>query len=681
MGSRVLKREKSYGNATVSPFLPHLFFIGAILWMELVYRGAFEGQFIGRGLLHILLFSIPIGVLFGVLSSLFHVRGNRRMGLCLLGTVTLWFMVQAVYRRIFTTVFVTSSLSMAGQAMSSYWRETLSGIVRTLPTLILLALPMLALIVFKQILLAKPNKTWYRGVIIAVLIQIVATCALFIPTGGLLSMNDLYRETMIPDMSVSNFGVMTTLRLDVKQSIFGAADPNDDGGDTSGIPEIPSIVPDVSDTSAGTDTSTPEPVVYGNNVMDIDFDTLIANETDKTLLGMHKFFATKTPNKQNEYTGMFEGKNLILMTAEAFWAGAVNETYTPTLWKLANEGFVFNNFYNPLWYFSTVDGEYAATTGLIPTNQVNASQRYAGQNKISMYFNMGAQLGRIGYETTAYHNNVAGYYDRNLSHPNLGYDFYAADTGLDVDMSWPQSDLQMLELSLPQALAGNKPFLNYYMTVSGHLQYNFPGNAMARKHKDAVADMPVSEAAKAYVACNMELDKALEYTLKTLEEAGELENTVICISGDHYPYGLDDYAPAMDELTQPGTQESEWEKHRSSLILWSGDMEEPIVVDKLCDSTDVVATLSNLFGVEYDSRLLSGEDILSDAPGLVIFNDKSYITEYGRYSASKDIFYPNEGVEIPEGYAADIYDHVKRQMSYATKILFQDYYRVIGLED
>ena len=113
----------------------------------------------------------------------------------------------------------------------------------------------------------------------------------------------------------------------------------------------------------------------------------------------------------------------------------MNEQYTPTLYKLAHSGFVFENFYNPLWYYSTVDGEYAATTGLIPTNQVNASQRYAGKNGVSMYFSMGNQLRALGYPTLAYHNNTANYYDRNLSHPNLGYDFYACDTGLDVAMT------------------------------------------------------------------------------------------------------------------------------------------------------------------------------------------------------------------------------------------------------
>ena len=66
-------------------------------------------------------------------------------------------------------------------------------------------------------------------------------------------------------------------------------------------------------------------------------------------------------------------------------------------------------------------------------------------------------------------------------------------------------------------------------------------------------------------------------------------------------------------------------------------------MDKPCYSVDIIPTLSNLFGLEYDSRLLAGQDILSDAPGLVIFNDYSYLTELGRYNADTDTFTPNEG--------------------------------------
>ena len=39
-------------------------------------------------------------------------------------------------------------------------------------------------------------------------------------------------------------------------------------------------------------------------------------------------------------------------------------------------------------------------------------------------------------------------------------------------------------------------------------------------------------------------------------------------------------------------------------------MEEAVTVSEPCSAVDIVPTLSNLFGLEYDSRLLSGRDVL-----------------------------------------------------------------------
>lgn len=115
---------------------------------------------------------------------------------------------------------------------------------------------------------------------------------------------------------------------------------------------------------------------------------------------------------------------------------------------------------------------------------------------------------------------------------------------------------------------------------------------MSAKHRDEVADLEHERGRPGLSGRNMELDQALEYTIKTLEEAGELENTVIVLSGDHYPYGLDGTG-AIDELAGEGTEADPFEKYRSTLILWSGDMEEPVVVDKPCYSVDIIPTLSN----------------------------------------------------------------------------------------
>jgi len=648
-------------------------FLCSFLWLEVVYRLFCVERFFDRGLLYILLFSIPLSLLCAILCSVWNKKGNFIAAGVLLGLSSLWYMIQAVYFTIFRTVLVTKSFGMAGDALSNYWRETLAGIGKTLPCLLLLAAPLVVFFLLRghitlSVRADAPELLALAGGVVA--FHLIAALCLNLPSADLLTTKDLYRGMLIPDVAVSRFGVMTTLRLDASQSLFGVDSPDD---------EV--LLPEVSgSTSADISQDVPPEVVYAPNVLDIDFETLIANESDKTLKGMHQYFSSREPTLQNEYTGIFKGKNLIMLTGEAFWIGAIHPTYTPTLYKLANEGFVFKNFYNPLWWYSTIDGEYAHCTGLIPSNQSrNSSFKITGMNKNSMYFCMGNMLSMEGYPTTAYHNHTHSYYSRHLSHPNMGYDYYGVGAGLDVKKSWPESDLEMMEKTIPQALAGEKPFHNYYMTVSGHMNYNFIGNAMSMKHKAEVANSGLSEAAQAYIACNMELDKALEYVLAQLEAAGELENTVICMSGDHYPYGLDGTG-AIDELTAPGTEDDLIEKYRSSLILWCGSMAEPVVVEKPCSSIDVIPTLCNLFGLEYDSRLIIGRDILSTAPGLVPTNKFCYVSELGKYYSNTSTFVPNEGVTVPEGYVEQTYKEVQRMVTYSSRILFNDYYRKIGLE-
>ena len=662
-----------------------MFFPVSLIWLECILKWWTLGTPFGHSFLFTTLFSAALGLLLSALSTIGGRKINRIVSGILLGLVTLWFMANAVYHTIFKTFAAPDMLSMAGEAVASYWRETLVGIANTAPALIALFLPMLVWLI---VLLspagrreaAADDRDSFRLPLLALLLALaVQGCAVLgvsLSGGGVMSPAAVYRSEVVYDLSVSHFGLLTTLRLDLQQRIFGLPaqeeEPAPEEPDTvlPDAPDVPDAVPPSEQPPAQEEDEeiSTAPVVYGDNVLAIDFDALAERADSKTIKAIDQWVASRTPTEQNEYTGMFKGKNLIFITAEAFWKYAVDEELTPTLYKLANEGFVFENFYNPLWWHSTIDGEYCHCTGMIPSNKVFAF-RTSGEN--SMPFCMGNMLRTQGYTTRAYHNNTYDYYDRDLSHPNMGYDYYGVGNGLEVANTWPQSDLEMMEKTIPQALAEGTPFHNYYMTVSGHMNYSFIGNMMSYRHRDEVAHLDMSEEARAYLACNMEFDRAMEYVLEQLEAAGQLENTVICISGDHYPYGMD---PATwDELS--GTEmDTDFEIFRSTLILWSGDMEQPIRIEKPCCSMDVLPTLLNLFGLEYDSRLLAGQDILSDAPGLVVLSNRSFITDYGRYNAKTDKFTPNEGITVSDGYAASTYQKVSDLFKHSGNILLNDYY-------
>ena len=178
---------------------------------------------------------------------------------------------------------------------------------------------------------------------------------------------------------------------------------------------------------------------------------------------------------------------------------------------------------------------------------------------------------------------------------------------------------------------GKGNFVAYYMTVSGHLNYTRSGNNIVKKNWDIVKDLPHSSKANGYLAAQLELDRAVELLIKRLEEAGELDNTVILISGDHYPYGL-----TLNEINELSTFERDdtFEKHHSTALIWNNGM-EPVKVEKIGSSLDLLPTMLNLFGVEFDSRLLMGTDLLSDSNPLVIYSNRSFITDYGKYSSIK----------------------------------------------
>ena len=659
--------------ATLQKYTPRLIlFPLGILWMELVFKWWTLGTPFGRGPVYTALFSFAIGLLIACLSSLGSSKFNKIVSAALLGLTTLWFWINAVYHTIFKTFLALDSVTMAGDAIGSYWRETLEGIAKTLPALLPLAIPMILLMVYilsprgrraAEVLGSCAAKTRLLLLCAAILMQGLAIFSVNTASTGVMSLRSIYRGEVISELSVSHFGLLTTLRLDISHRLFGL--PEEDGKQLL-PPESSETEPDSELETP--DTPEPEPIVYKDNVLNIDFDALAAGTDSSAIKAVDEWVSGRAPTKQNEYTGMFAGKNLIFITAEAFWKYAVNEELTPTLYKLANEGFVFENFYNPLWWKSTIDGEYVACTGLIPSNKV-FSFRTSGSN--SMPFCMGNMLRAEGYATRAYHNNSYTYYDRDKSHPNMGYDYYGVGNGLDVKNTWPQSDLEMMEKTIPEALSSGELFHNYYMTVSGHMNYNFMGNMMSSKHKDEVAHLDMSEEARAYLACNMELDRAMEYVLTQLEAAGQLENTVICISGDHYPYGMD---PATwDELS--GTDmDTDFEIFHSTLILWSGDMTEPVHIEKPCCSMDILPTLLNLFGLEYDSRLLAGRDILSDSPALVALSNRSFITEYGKYNSSTDEWIPNEGISVPEAYVSGVYKQVSDLFKHSASIVTNDYY-------
>ena len=643
--------------------LPSLFFLLSILYQELFLKLYCFRTLTPRGVVFTLLFTLPIALLLGLWCASVSARTGR---LVLVGSavvVAAWIASQTVYYHLFQTFMSLFSLTQMGMVAAQFGGMAVQETVENWLPILAVLLPVAAAVLLRKRLVPDgraPGRLRLAWAGAAAVLQLLVTLLVLASDSSTLSLRHIYTQSDSPELIVTNFGMLTHTRLELKRELFGAA-PADDGDLSGGLldalQEEEEPLPDYD---------------WGENAqtMDIDFEALVRSEMDEELLAMHRYFAGVEPTFKNEWTGYFQGKNLIWIVAESFSSLAVDPELTPTLYRLSQEGFVFENFYTPLWGVSTSDGEYVTTTGLIPKA---GAWSYLQSAENYMPFGFGNLFSQLGYRTLAYHNNTYTYYGRDLSYPNMGYEYYGLGNGLEVERTWPESDVEMMELSVPQYIQEDH-FMVYYLTVSGHLNYNIDQNDMARKHWDAVKDLPYGEGPRAYLACQMELDQALASLISQLEAAGKLDDTVIVLSGDHYPYGLQE-----EEISQllGHPVEPDFEKYKSNLILWNSAMEEPVRVDKFCSSLDIMPTLANLFGLEYDSRLLAGRDILSDAPGLVMFFNYNFLSEEGAYLSSEDTFTTWDGSEPDLDYVGAVLEEMRNRSSYSAMILDKDYYRVV----
>ena len=626
---------------------------------ELTYRISIDTAFWGAGIFYILIFSVPSALFLSLMTCCFNKKTAMGIHIAVSSLIFIFYSSQICYYKIFGTYYTVFSAVNGGDAFQFKSAIYLSIDDSALYIIFILAAAVLSVIItVKKIGYTRLTLKEAAMTFAAVLLTFIAAFGSLLVGGkSVLSPYDTYmNSSSSAEMRTSQLGLMTTFRVDMERFLFG-------------FPDINSMDIEESGLFYTLTESEAEP-----NAMDIDFNALAESETNEEFKDLNLYFASKSPTYQNEYTGIYEGYNLIYITAEAFAPYAIDPELTPTLYKLYSEGYDFSNFYNPLWGVSTSDGEYVNCQSLIPKSGVwSMSKSYDNY----LPFTLGNQFRNIGYNTYAYHNHYYTYYDRDLSHPNMGYDYKGLGNGLDVTEMWPESDLEMMEKSVDEFI-NDENFHVYYLTVSGHLLYNWGGNNMCKKHKDEVAGLPYSEACKAYMACNIEFDRAMEYLLKRLEEAGIADKTVIAIAADHYPYGLEnsEISEFLGHEVDP-----EFELYKSCFILYAPGTEK-VEVEKYCSTLDIIPTLSNLFGLEYDSRLLMGADIFSDTEPMVVFNSKNWITDKGRFIASSGTFEAFEGFEeSPEQSYSDYIDSTNARVSnmfkVSEKILDNDYYRYL----
>lgn len=667
--------------------LPALYLSLACFYSE-VLLGIFCGAGLA-GFFYKLFFSFSAGLVLGGIALLFKRGIQKTIVRVELFLIALLFIVQCLLHKEFQVYFSLGTiLGTATDVMGDYGGDMVHSILTGLPVIILFLLPLVVYWFMTRKHLRRSLAVGFKRVFAVQMIVV----AFIMWSLGMLCLaiggdSGIYKSEFELTSSSNTLGLLTGFRLNEKYSMFGddATDAFEGLEMMAAATPAPSPVP-VQSVDSETQETMNEAVVpvateipLGENSLDIDFVALNAGETDKDISAINTYLSTLGASKQNAYTGLFKGKNLIMICAEALSDAVIDPQLTPTLYRLTHNGFHLSQAYQPSWGGSTSTGEFSMLLGLVPSNS-DAMADTVGKNN---YFTMASQMNRIGYNTLCYHNGSYTYYDRNVTHMNLGFDkFIAHGNGLeDIAGRYP-SDEEMIGKTV-DIYMNQQPFCVYYMTCDGHKPYDKNKDARVVEHLQEVLSVypdRYQQNTLNYICYQMELEDALATLVAKLEAAGIADDTVICICSDHYPYGLnrdgENYIPDLYGYTP----QHSWERDHNSIIIWSGCLENENK-DMACEisaptySLDIVPTLSNLFGLEYDSRLLVGRDIFSDELPLVLWKNGTWVTDRGRYDAEEKVFYPTVPVENEDEYVQLISNIVNYKKSYSKLAINKNYYQ------
>lgn len=686
---KIITSKESWIRLSIIPIV--------LVSFELMLRIGTSKSFFSGNLFFIMLYTASLGFLFSAIQMLFIKKIRLIFSFVLYLLVSIYFLIVFFSQRAFGSFFDLKSLMFgAGGVVEDFGGDVLNTIKSGIGTIIIFLLP--ALVVLGIILIRrtrKKNGLKTRSLfsplrskvrlfhsIVAIFVCVALFLVARVTTRIFNEKN--YSDNFTFNVATEQFGLLTSTRISLNnssnESEFITADE---------VKAESDLGLDGSSYAQGEADSLEEGKVYEDQVLDIDFEELAVKEKDPELADFYSFVAQRNPTKENEYTGIFKDKNLIMICAEAFDGSVVSEELTPTLYRMATKGIQMNEFYQPTWGGSTSSGEYSLLMGLIPTSGVLSMVETQNNN---LWFTLGNQLREQGYQSQAYHVGTHDFYDRHLTHNNIGYDeFLAFGNGLEkiYENSYGSSDKELIANTLPLYIDADK-FSTYIMAYSGHSPYDYP-NKYTEMYMDIIEEYePLKDAPatiKNYYCKQYALEDAMSYLISELERVGIADDTVIAMCTDHYPYGLEegdtwgndqDYIQILKGLPDDYTV---FERDRDVGFIWCGSLEDmdPIIVDTPTSSLDFVPTLANLFDIPFDSRLFAGRDMLApDSTPIVTYSTYSWISEHGYYDVSNKDFTPKlEDVIVLDQHIELMNAEANNQNAISAFVLNNDLYGIL----
>ena len=407
------------------------------------------------------------------------------------------------------------------------------------------------------------------------------------------------------------------------------------------------------------------PLLYRDGELYLQKEVMSAEDKEE----IAQFLAGRPEKTENDYTGLFAGKNLFIIQAESFNRASLDEELTPNIYKMYRDGLRVRNFNTPALPGSTSDTEFMTNVSLIPNSEGHAVCYAFPENEYRT--TLPKLFNDAGYWTAAYHNNYGKYYNRDVIFPTYGYqDFYDSNR---IGVADGTTDLDVMEVLKWMYVENEKPYMIYWITYSGHQPYTLDSFGVSEESVARIkAKYPnLDDSFVSYIAKNMDLDQAIGNFMEEMEKAGKLDDVVFLFFGDHEVKNLNLWG---DSIFYEQTGIKPMDEYRyTELYFYNSAMEEPMEYTKTATALDLLPTIANLWGLDYDPHTILGRDIFDPEYDGLFFSEWEYWkTDHYYYNFMDDEFEFLD--DYDEEKARQEMDYAFRQKEISRKILKLDYF-------
>ena len=335
------------------------------------------------------------------------------------------------------------------------------------------------------------------------------------------------------------------------------------------------------------------------------------------------YFNKRGDTQTNSMTGLFKGKNVVMVLMESMDDWMITPSNTPTICRLMDEGINFTNFYTPGFGSArTLNSEFCMNTGIyLPTTGHYVFDYVTN----SFDQSIASQMNHNGYTSYVFHYNDPSFYSRGVFEPAMGYEEYVCYEDYTDEKNDLYSDVYLFDnQEIKEVFFRDGLTFNTIITRSAHLSYKYNEvlSHYALKQYPQYRGLYESEEEDCARVKAKLVDNMFARLLQELEARGQLENTVIVAMTDHYTYGYKN----MDELYAHSGVSQELLLEKTPCFVWSADGPH-MEVSKTLNTSDFLPTVLNLLGIDSPHRYLGQDAFDENYKGYALFPDGSWICD------------------------------------------------------